>query len=367
MKQLLYYNIGLIRSLDLINNKQEPIEEFLSPNHKELYAFYEKHKMNMNPVYDRTGNTPHFLNIKPGLLQIPKIDAPFNKSFRECVESRCKELVEMEKPITVVWSGGIDSTLALFALLRYVDDPKQITVYGTYSSILESGSLFDSKIKNSGVNYKFKVSSTRDFDDGDPNSIFVTGYYGNQLFGPVDDFITGKIKTPISFFHHQFNNDDPLIDYTKCIDDELHEFLLPSIKASPKKIETLRDLRWWLIFNFDWYTAEYSSRISTKQQNNQYHFYNTDDFQRYVITTKEPFTKDVGKPLTHRWVMRELIEEYSGDSYYAWNKPKGVSSLGNPLASWLFLLEDYSVYYANRNTLSDHQEVYSHVNEHMGF
>lgn len=362
MKQLLYYNIGLIRSHDLINSKEEQIDEYLAKDSSKLFAFYEKHKMNLNAVYDRTGNTPHFLNITPGLLKIPNIPESFNKTFAECVEDRCKELVSLNKPITVVWSGGIDSTLVLFALLRHVNDPSQITVYGTYSSILESGALFDTRIKNSGVKYKFKVASTRDFDDGDTDSIFVTGFFGNQLFGPVDDFITGKIKTPISFFHHQFNNDDPLIDYTKCIDDELHEFLLPSIKVAPKKIETLRDLRWWLIFNYDWYTAEYSSRVATKQQNNQYHFYNTDDFQRYVITTEEPFTKNVGEPLTHRWVMRELIEEYSGDSHYAWNKPKGVSSLGNPLASWLFLLEDFSVFHVNRRTLRYHDKIDSDVN-----
>ena len=367
MKQLLYYNINLIKSLDLINKKQENIDEFLAPNHKELYTFFDKHKLNLNSVYDRTGQTPHFLNIKPGLLQIPQIDSSFNKSFRQCVEERTKELVELDKPITVVWSGGIDSTLALFSLMQQVDDLSQITVYGTYSSILESGSLFDNCIKNSGVKYKFKVSSTRDFDDGDPNSIFVTGFFGNQLFGPVDDFTTGKVKTEVSFFHHQFNNEDPLVDYTKCINDELHEFLLPSIKASPKKIETLRDLRWWLIFNYDWYTAEYSTRIATKQQDNQYHFFNTDDFQKYVLTTKEPFTKDVGKPLTHRWVMRELIEEYSGDSYYAWNKPKGISSLGNPIAPWLFLLEDYSVFYVNKQILTNHNKVNTDVYDYVGF
>ena len=97
MRHLLYYNIGLIRSLDLVNNKQEPIDEFLAPNHKELFAFYEKHKMNLNAVYDRTGKTPHFLNIKPGLLQIPTIDQGFNKSFRQCVEERCDELIELDK------------------------------------------------------------------------------------------------------------------------------------------------------------------------------------------------------------------------------------------------------------------------------
>lgn len=348
MKQVLFYNVGYISQV--IQKNPTSIQEYLSPDYLNLFNFYDKHKMNLNVVYDRTGNVPHYLNIKPNLLQIPSI-GNFNKSFRQCVEERVKELLALNTKINVVWSGGIDSTLVLFAFLHYCDDPSRITVYGTYSSILESGTLFDKVILKSGVNHKIKVSSRRDFDDCPSDEIFVTGFFGNQLFGPTDNFSVNKdVKTNISFFHHQFNG-DPLDDYTKYINQELHEFLLPCIKASPKPIETLRDLRWWFIFNLDWYTAEFATRISTNQQNNQYHFFNTDDFQRYVITTKEPFTKEVGNPLTHRWVMRELIEEWSGDSYYAWNKPKGVSNLGNPDPTWLLLLEDFSVYYLKNNSL----------------
>lgn len=341
MKQILFYNVGFVRQV--IEKNPESISEYLNDNYKSLFEFYDNNKMNLNVVYDRTGNVPHYLNIKPNLLQIPKTD-DFNKSFRTCVEERAKYLLSLNKKINVVWSGGIDSTLVLFALLHYCNDPSQITVYGTYSSVLESGSLFDKVILPSGVNHKIKVSSRRDFDDCPEDEIFVTGFFGNQLFGPTDNFSVNKdVKTDISFFHHQFNG-DPLEDYKKYVSEELIEFLTPCINASPKKIETLRDFRWWLIFNFDWYTAEFATRINTNQQNNQYHFFNTDDFQRYVITTKEPFTKEVGNPLTHRWVMRELIEEWSGDSYYAWNKPKGVSNLGNPNPTWLFLLEDYTLY-----------------------
>jgi hypothetical protein len=348
MKQVLFYNVGFVKQV--IENNPESIGEFLAPNYYNTFKFYDKHNMNLNAVYDRTGNTPHYLNIKPNLLNIPEI-GNFNKSFRQCVEERAKELLALNKQINVVWSGGIDSTLVLFAFLHYCNDPSQITVYGTYSSVLEAGSLFDKVILPSGVKHKIKLSSRRDFDDCPADEIFVTGFYGNQLFGPTDNFSVNKdVKTDISFFHHQFNG-DPLDDYKKYVDPELQEFLQSSINASPKKIETLRDLRWWLIFNYDWYTSEFATRISTNQQDNQYHFFNTDDFQRYVITTEQPFTKEVGNPLTHRWVMRELIEEWSGDTYYAWNKPKGVSQLGTPNPTWLLLLEDYSVEYIKHNSL----------------
>ena len=336
MKEVLFYNTGFVRQV----YKRQP-EILADYTHDlDLFFFYDKHLMNLNNVYDRTGNVPHYLKMKAGLHPIPDCTG-FNKSFEQVVKERAEELIAMDKQINVVWSGGIDSTLVLFALLHYCKDPSRITVYGTYNSVMESGGLFDNYILPTGVKHNIKVSGSRDFDGGE-DEIFVTGFYGNQIFGPVDDF--NQDTSTITYFHHQFNNADPLIDYTKCIDPELHQFILPSIKASPKKIETLRDLRWWLIFNFDWYTAEYSTKVSTNQIKNQYHFFGTDDFQRYVITTDEPFTKEVGNPLTHRWVMRDLIEKYSGDSYYAWNKPKGVSNLGNPIPTWLLLLEDYSLF-----------------------
>lgn len=294
-----------------------------------------------NFVYDRTGTIPHYMNIKPDLANIPNA-LGFNKSFEQVVTDRAKELLALNKPISVVWSGGIDSTLALFALIKYANDPSQITIYGTYTSILESGNLFEKYILPTGVKHNIKVSSKKEFKD--PEQIYVTGFMGNQLFGPTDDF-----SSNVSLFHHQFNYPDPLAPYEYCIDSKKLEFLKPAISQSPKRIETVRDLRWFFIFNFDWYTAKFESLVNSKHKDNVYHFFDTEDFQRYAITTKDPFTKQVGNSLTHRWVMRELIEDYSGNKHYPWHKTKGVSNLSNLNPSWLLLLEDYSLVVSKPN------------------
>ena len=120
-------------------------------------------------------------------------------------------------------------------------------------------------------------------------------------------------------------------DYRK-IDSELLEFLQPAIDASPRKIETIADLRWYCIFNFDWYNGLYEVDAGE-------HFFNTEDFQKWVINTKEPWTKIRGDSTTHRWQMREALAEY-GLVDYAKNKKKVVSNFKrfNPVN--LFLLED---------------------------
>jgi hypothetical protein len=328
---------------EMINS--DNVTPYLSPNFSsDLFSNYRKFGMDkQNFVYDRTGTIPHYVNIKPNLAPIPNTQG-FNKSFEQVVEERAKELLSFNKQVNVVWSGGIDSTLALFALIKYANDPSQITVYGTYTSILESGNLFDNNILPKGVRHRIRVASKKEFES--PNEIYVTGFMGNQLFGPTDDF---SKNSKVTLFHHQFNYEDPLAPYEKCISGEKLEFLQPMIDASPKKIETVRDLRWWFIFNLDWYTAKFDALVHTKNRNDVYHFFDTEDFQRYVLTTKEPFTKEVGNALTHRWEMRQLIEDYSGNKHYPWNKTKGVSNLSNSNPSWMFLLEDYSLVVSKPN------------------
>ena len=335
MLQVLYYNVFSVPTII----ESDTVRPYLSNSYcKELFEKYRKYGMDtQNFVYDRTGTIPHYINIKPNLAVIPTVDN-FNKSFETVVKERCEELLSYGKTINVVWSGGIDSTLALFGLIKYANDKSQIKVYGTYSSILESGDMFDRYILPLGIEHKISVTKTKEFEDSD--QIYVTGFMGNQLFGPTDDF---SKNSAVTLFHHQFNYEDPLAHYSKCITDEMFEFLKPMIEASPKKIETVRDLRWWFIFNLDWYTAKFDALVNTKNRSDVFHFFDTEDFQRYAISTKEPFTKVVGDSLTHRWVMRELIEEYSGNKHYAWNKTKGVSNLSNSNPSWMFLLEDYSL------------------------
>lgn len=339
--QVLHYNIFTVP--ERLKYDDRFLVEYRSKDFsQDLLKKYSIYGMDSyNFVYDRTGIIPHYMNIKPNLAPMPDITG-FNKSFEQVVKERAEHLLSLNKPISVVWSGGIDSTLALFALIKYANDPSQITVYGTYTSILESGNLLEKSILPTGVKSRIKVSSKKEFTDSD--QIYVTGFMGNQLFGPTDDF-SGKV----SLFHHQFNNADPLASYHTCIDAERLEFLKPTIDSSPRKIETVRDLRWFFIFNFDWYTAKFESLINSAYKDNVYHFFDTEDFQRYAITTKEPFTKEVGNALTHRWVMRELIEDYSGNSHYAWNKTKGVSNLSNLNPSWQLLLEDYSLIMSKPN------------------
>lgn len=341
---ILYYNTQVISEKFKVNPRE--YQFYLNKKHfsRDLFNKYEKFGLNRhNMIYDRSGSLPHYLEISP-LHPLPKKDDSFNFSFFEIAERRAKELIALNKPINVMWSGGIDSTFVLFMLQHYATDPDQIRVYGTYNSVIESGDLFDRRIKKEFKHF-IKVATTRELNYLEVDGIFVSGMGGNQLFGPTDNFFaTGGH----AMFHHTLGTPKTIYeDYTKCIDPELLEFLDPAIKASPRKLETVADLRWYCIFNLDWYTGLYEHRTHAEPHiaKTVLGFFDSEEFQQWAITTTEPFTKIKGNPNTHRWQMRQVLDELFGEPHYAINKDKKISNFAICDPQWVMLTDEFENLY----------------------
>jgi hypothetical protein len=308
-----------------------------------VFSKYEKFGMNRNALYDRSGSIPHYLNMAP-VHPMPNYDANFKKDFHEIAKERAKEIIALNKPIKVCWSGGIDSTFVLFTLLDNANDKSQIEVYGTYASVIESGDVFDRFINNK-IPFKISVFPTDDVKNNTSDVVWVTGFQGNQLFGPTDNFFADGRTT--AFFHHTMGTPSTIYeDYKKYIAPDLLEFIQPAIDASPRKIETIADLRWYCIFNMDWYNGLYAMKgeMTSSKMDSVYHFFDTENFQKWAITTKEPWTKIPGNPNTHRWQMREALNNY-GLVEYAKNKTKAISCFSSNNPNWYFLLENYENVY----------------------
>ena len=339
MKKILYYECHHVSNI--MKDERHLLQPFLSESAEKVFNSYEKYGLNRyNAVYDRSNSIPHFLNIQENAHPFPTIPENFNKSFYDISEQRCKELLSLNKPIYVMWSGGLDSTYALFLLHHFANDKDQVKVYGTYNSIIESGDLFDRRIRDV-MKYDISVAKNNNNRYNDPDGIYVSGMCGNQLFGPTDNMFATGGK---ALFHHTLGTPETIYEsYEKHVNPDLIEFLKPAIDASPRKIETVADLRWYCIFNLDWYTAVYEHKIliGGDRAKRIHGFFNTDDFQRWAITTKEPFTKVKGNPNTHRWQMRQVLDEMFGESHYASNKSKNISNFSVCDDYWILLLNDY--------------------------
>jgi len=342
--KILHYNYGSVARI-IKEKRPMMIFPFLSNDFSyKLFDTYEKLGLHKNAVYDRSGAIPHYLRMSP-IHPMPKYDPNYNRNFYDIVEERAKELLALGKPIKVCWSGGLDSTFVLFTLLRYANDKSQITVYGTYASIIESGDVFDKFIKNN-IQFEINVYPTEKTKKIEENCILVSGFQGNQLFGPTDNFFADGSR-PVTFFHHTMGTPTTIYeDYKKYIAPELLEFLQPAIDRSPRKIETVADVRWYCIFNMDWYNGLYTMKAEMPfdKMKTVHHFFETEEFEKWAIHTKEPWTKIKGDPNTHRWQMREALAEY-GLKDYAKYKAKAISNFALIRNDWFFLLEDYKNVY----------------------
>jgi hypothetical protein len=334
--KILTYNTPEVHNL--IENKKLP-KQFLNDNWEEIYEHSKKNNFSCNYfMYDRTGAIPHFLNIDPEYSKIPS--GFISKSFKDIAEERAKYLISLDKPINVSWSGGLDSTFILFCLYQYAKDKEQIRVYGTYNSVIESGYLFDRYIKDRMIcNIKINSSYKTNYQS---DELYITGQPSNLLFHPSLPYKSVRdslLNIPDSEFiaKHAYKPFEDVIEHS------ILDFLKPSIQKIEKPIKTLQDLRWFINFNFCWYSniAHHSIGVNNR---NIIGFFETDDFQRWAIHNIDEPTK-IGDYSDERWQIRELISEYTGDNLYAKHKRKNVSVLSSVDQNWLFLLNDYSNIY----------------------
>jgi len=127
---------------------------------------------------DRTGKF-NILNMT--YSPIPIVGS-WNKDFEECCMSRAKEFWKMNKPITLFWSGGIDSSVALISLLESKNNTDILNIRYTKSSIEEFPEMWEKLIKdkNNPIHDKDVIDKEL-FEDHD--IIKITGECGDQVFG----------------------------------------------------------------------------------------------------------------------------------------------------------------------------------------
>lgn len=328
---ILAYNPVLTKKL-LLGRPNTLLTPFLT----DISVFHQYQKVfgkHINSMIDRTGQMPHFLKV----TNLNPLPIPAYISFEHAVELRAKYLLAKNKHVRVLWSGGLDSTFTLFALLQYAQ-PGQVSVFGTYSSIIESGTLFDKHIKDR-VEYDIGVFS----QDLKPNKDFtyVSGMLGNQVFGPGNVF-------DLNGFPKQYGSPETIFrDYRTVIDEEVLEILDPSIKTFPRKLESVEDFRWYLMFNFPWQSLglEHNIYLPEEQYGKIHPFFDSIEIQQWAMTNTESRQLDPDDMLTHRWQLRKLIDRWIGPNEYTKNKDKTVSILYAKPTGWYALLDNYSNIY----------------------
>ena len=263
----------------------------------------------------------------------------FNKTFEECSMEAAKNLWQLGKPIELFWSGGIDSSGALIALLETKSETDVLNIRYTQDSIDEFPLMWERLVKHRNDPLSSKEMLTNDlFENHD--IIKITGECGDQCFGSdalhknlhrhSDDWESIFTWDKEEIFHFIFMLDGsvpPLEDHTfQKKKEALAEVLFEHVDNAPIEIKTIFDIYWWMNFCFKWHdvdsrmiftfstTAEWESTIS---------FFNTENFQKWSIVNHD--IKHGGTWETYKQPAKEYINKYIKDETYRKNKTKEPS------------------------------------------
>lgn len=288
-------------------------------------------------VIDRTGAfaAPFAWQV---LDPIPAVMEP-GGDFGELCDRRGDELVAeviaSETTIRHFWSGGIDSTSALIALMRAVEQhgcPERLQVLLSMDSVLEYPEFYTRFIDG-----RFQVESVRP-----PmahalhlDALNVTGEHGDQLFG--SQLLAPYVRRGVA--HESYRDLLPLVMLERLRHPvairRAMRAVQPVLNAAPVPIASLFDALWWLNFSLKWQDVSLrmvglSGTLARSRFQTLRHFFRTDAFQQWALATTP------GRPVPswtdYKTPAKEYIRAFTGDERYFRQKVK-EDSLRNVLGA----------------------------------
>jgi hypothetical protein len=253
-------------------------------------------------------------------------------NFEDCCIDRGNYLWSKEKPITLYWSGGIDSTTALTSLLLTQPKGADLKVVLTVESIAENNSYYE-KIKST-VDLEIIESTKSALYDSKRfygDSVLVNGECGDPTFGTF--VVQNHVEELDKDWKCLFDWDDQFFNKGESLFagriSDLHDFIEfceKYIALCPFEVRTTFDFTWWLAFalKWQWIDRRFLGNVDyTLGWRNLYSFFNNQEFQKWSIVHHDKKHKGTWK--TYKWPAKEFIYKYNPDRDYLENKTKETS------------------------------------------
>lgn len=251
-------------------------------------------------------------------------------SYATLMERRAKELAAIDKPLYVYWSGGIDSTALMVALIR---EGVEMTVMMNDRSIWENGQFYYRFIKD-------KIKTRNSVDISVLNTLvekdahFITGELADQLFG--SDTMQDVCLLEGWQLLHKPATEENVRRALLCkgMTDEniepLYKVVFESAASQNVPIHRVFDFFWWISFAFKWQgvvyrmalygPAELNSLLTEKHWDRVHHFFETDYFQTWSCTQHE--YKILDRWNTYKFTSKQYIFEFDEHEDYMLNAVK---------------------------------------------
>lgn len=303
--------------------------------------------------YDRTLTSSHYpINLRCDILPSVAGDHTLSEIFHD----RAIELWNLGKPLSFMWSGGIDSTSALVALINtnpdWYRDIEVITTPFCLSN--EYPKFFQDFLEKRDCVTVLEGSTFFTNEFWSKRHCIVTGDCADQLFGfgfvrrLSGDFLTDQSIRDVGIdqirgmafdlvqskynYLKQRRGAQPCLDLFHNLPESRDIFMSwfnDFIQRSPVVIRDGFDFQWWTAFSMKLQTLRYRSRCLTSNSaqadiNRHLAFFDCGGFQRWAIDHHNE--KWPGRlKHTYKQPFKDFIYNTTGDIQYLETKGKESS------------------------------------------
>jgi hypothetical protein len=347
------------------NTYQDPVWQRIYDSCGYDGKFFINISKRINPCRFVTRNgkwsLPWQQDLIPG-FEMPAYDPTFSTSFAEVSDNKALSIqrrIHNGEKFAVMYSGGIDSTVIMTALIKNlsVEDLKSVAVCASIESIMENPVFW-----NKFINNKLSVidSNTHKYDDlieagyvpitADEGDCMFGTLFGLTLYNNFDYYaqrLSGDARTELNNIKHRISDAD--VHYSRYADLIISHLGIPSdpnfgkllyekyvhnINTATVPINSLHDFFWWLIFNVKYLNCSvrgalyYNDRIEWKQAiNTVINWFNDPDYQRWSMANNNNGQKIISTVSSYKQVAKNYIWELDRNDWYRDFKIK-LESLG---------------------------------------
>ena len=274
----------------------------------------------------------------PPQLVLPQFDSNFKLTYEECCQSRVQEILckqeQLDMPIRILYSGGIDSSLILVSFIKELgmaQAEKRIELSMTTEGIEENPWMWYNVIRPRN----FKIFNAETHGTlWDQSKIIVNGEFNDQILG--SDQYMSLVNWRGNRVLSQPWSEQLFVDFCqmKGISVDHSEMwaklFLDHVKAAPCPVDTVADWWWWINFTCKWNAVYFRmlSYASNSQHINQdyldnhlYGFFGSDDFQKWSMVDRTHKIQD--SILSYKWHARDLVADYLKEDDYRKKLKKG--------------------------------------------
>ncbi len=265
--------------------------------------------------------------------QTDEIPTPFERSvpFSDLMDQTAVEFINRAHSgdIVVCWSGGIDSTGVVVALLKHLDNKARLRVLCAPSALEEYPLFYNDFLIKQGINVKVTNAIVETLDTMDCR-VITSGWCSDQLFGSDTHlFIPHAYNLPwvegvAELYAHRTNGRAKLSASSLDVIEAIYMDYANKLGVT---LEQYCEFAWLFNFGCKFTFVKELMRLKMPLSENRdkcIPFYSGFDFQRWSVGNYENLRTNNGyvHPERLKLPIKQYIAEYTNDSNYLYAKGK---------------------------------------------